>query len=184
MVPRNRSLLDTLPSIVSSGIVNVVIDTPKESRHKYKFDERWNCFKLSRILPAGAMFPYDFGSIPRTLAEDGDALDVLILSDAPTFVGCVLSGKVIGILMGEQTQDEKVIRNDRLLAVPVTPVNPVETSHIEELPPSVLNEIEHFFRSYNLAHGRTFTTLGRGGPDRAMKALAAAQRRYTRKHKR
>jgi len=77
--------LDTLSSRTASGLVNIIIDTPKGSRNKFKYDAEAKCFRLSRILPAGASFPHDFGCIPQTLAEDGDALDVLVLSEAPSF---------------------------------------------------------------------------------------------------
>ena len=71
--------------------INVVIDTPKGSRNKYKYDEDQGLFRVSRVLPAGMQFPYDFGSVPRTLAEDGDALDVLVLTESPTFAGCLVT---------------------------------------------------------------------------------------------
>jgi len=74
-----------LSSRTASGLVNIIIDTPKGSRNKFKYDAEAKCFRLSRILPAGASFPHDFGCIPQTLAEDGDALDVLVLSEAPSF---------------------------------------------------------------------------------------------------
>ena len=79
--------LDRLDSRAESGLVNIIIDTPKGSRNKFKYDEKTQCFRLSRILPAGASFPYDFGSIPMTCAEDGDALDVLVISEVPSFAG-------------------------------------------------------------------------------------------------
>jgi len=74
-----------LSSRTACGLVNIIIDTPKGSRNKFKYDAEAKCFRLSRILPAGASFPHDFGCIPQTLAEDGDALDVLVLSEAPGF---------------------------------------------------------------------------------------------------
>jgi inorganic pyrophosphatase len=86
------------------------------------------------ILPAGAFFPYDFGSIPMTYAEDGDALDVLVISEVPSFAGCLITGKLIGAISGEQTEKEKTMRNDRLLAVPITPVNPALFAHIDDFP--------------------------------------------------
>jgi inorganic pyrophosphatase len=71
-------------------LVNVVIDAPRGSPNKFKFDEELGCFKLRRILPAGQSFPYDFGSIPGTKGQDGDALDVLVVMDEPAFPGCLL----------------------------------------------------------------------------------------------
>jgi len=166
-----------------SGLINMIIDTPKGSRNKFKYDEEAACFRLSRILPAGALFPFDFGSIPQTLAEDGDALDVLLLSEASSFPGCLVTGKLIGIISGEQTEKGKTIRNDRLLAVPVTPANPALFSDIGDLPDAWLTEIEHFFISYNRIQGREYTPINRGGTKEADEALSKAERRYKREEK-
>ena len=176
--------LDRLDSRAEAGLVNIIIDTPKGSRNKFKYDEKTQCFRLSRILPAGASFPYDFGSIPMTCAEDGDALDVLVISEVPSFPGCLITGKLIGTISGEQTEKEKTIRNDRLLAVPVTPVNPALFAHIDDLPDGWLREIEHFFVSYNQAEGRQYKPIRHSGPEEAEAALTAARRHYTRHQKR
>jgi inorganic pyrophosphatase len=84
-------------------------NTPKGSRNKYKFDERGGFIRLSRILPAGMSFPYDFGSIPRTRAEDEDALDVLVLTDASLFVSCLVRVHLIGVIRATQTEKRKTI---------------------------------------------------------------------------
>jgi inorganic pyrophosphatase len=169
-----------LSSRTASGLVNIIIDTPKGSRSKFKYDAEAKCFRLSRILPAGASFPHDFGCIPQTLAEDGDALDVLVLSEAPSFAGCLVTGKIIGAIAAEQTEKGSTIRNDRLLAVPVTPANPAEVADIDDLPATRLDQIEHFFVSYNRAHGRGYKPIARLGPDQAEAVLAAAEERYLR----
>src|SRR5262252_6437150 len=110
------------PREAGSGRVHVVIDTPAGSRNKYKYDEELDIFRISRVLPQGAVFPHDFGSIPGTRAEDGDALDVLALHLAPAFPGCLVTVKLIGVLHAEQHEGGKVIRNDRLIAVFDSPV--------------------------------------------------------------
>jgi inorganic pyrophosphatase len=156
------------------GTVNVVIDTPRGSRNKYKMDEALGCFKLSRILPAGLAFPFDFGSIPGTRAEDGDALDVLVLLDAPSFTGCLVPARLIGVLTARQTEKGETIRNDRLVAVPETASVEPRVRSLEELDPELLRQIEHFFASYNAFQGRRFEPLGRLGPEEAEALLAAA----------
>ena len=171
-------LLDALDSMAEGDLVNVVIDTPSGSASKFKYDKEARCYRLSRLLPRGAVFPYNFGSVPRTAAEDGDALDVLVLAQAPFFVGCLVAVKLIGILTAEQTEGGKTIRNDRLLGAPVTNVNRPLFEHLDDLGAARIGEIEHFFVSYNQAHGRAFKPLGRGGPDDAMQALRKAQDRY------
>ena len=172
------SLFESLSAKTANGLVNVIIDTPKGSRNKFKFDEQVQCFRLSRILPLGACFPYDFGGIPGTAAEDGDPLDVLVIAQEASFVGCLLTAKLIGGVRAEQTEKGRTIRNDRLLAVPVTNANPAEFSHIDQLPSARVAEIEHFFVSYNQAHGRQFRPTGHAGPDEADRVLAAAIQRF------
>jgi len=170
--------LESLLPRAKGGLVNIVIDTPKGSRNKYKYDQETHCFRLGRILPTGACFPSDFGSIPQTLGEDGDALDVLVVCDSPSFVGCVLTGKLIGVISANQTEKGKTIRNDRLLAVPVTSANEPLYAHIDELPEAWLHEVEHFFISYNAAQGREYAPLALGGPEEAEKALTEAEELY------
>ena len=104
-----------------TGRIHVIIDTPAGSRNKYKFDPQLQLFRVSRILPIGMAFPYDFGSIPGTCAEDGDALDVLVLGLAPTFPGCLTTARLIGVLRAWQVEHGKRVTNDRLLAVAETP---------------------------------------------------------------
>ena len=157
-----------------SGLVRVIIDTPRGSRKKYKFDEQLGLFKLSRVLPAGMSFPFDFGSIPSTRAEDGDALDVLLLNEAPLVVGCLVLVHLIGVIRAKQTEGRQTIRNDRLIGVLETPVNKPAIRDVQELPKSELREIEHFFRSYNEAQGRRFVVTGRGGAKAAQQMLKRA----------
>jgi len=89
----------------------VVIETPKGSRNKYAFDEKQKIFALKKVLPAGMAFPYDFGFIPSTIAEDGDPVDVLALMDEPGAVGCLLQCRVVGIIEGEQGKKKDAERN-------------------------------------------------------------------------
>jgi len=131
-------------------------------------------FRISRVLPQGAAFPYDFGSIPGTRAEDGDALDVLVLHLAPAFPGCLVTVKLIGILHAEQREGSKIIRNDRLIGVVDTPVNPARLEDLQQLDKEDLRAIEHFFSSYNTFQGRHFDIRSRGGSGDAMQTLERA----------
>jgi inorganic pyrophosphatase len=106
-------LLDT-----SSGDVTAVIETPKGSPNKFDYDDGVAAFRLAGVMPEGTTFPYDFGFVPSTLAEDGDPLDVLVFLDAPVVVGCVLTIRLIGVVEAKQRKKgERWIRNDRVLAV-------------------------------------------------------------------
>jgi inorganic pyrophosphatase len=169
--------VNELPAVdPDSGRVNVVVETPRGCRNKYKSDEEHGQWGLSKVLPVGMSFPYDFGFIPSTQGEDGDPLDVLLLMDEPTFPGCVAPARLIGVLEAEQTEEGKTVRNDRLVAVVETPYNPAEFHSLEEVSRQRLDEVEHFFVSYNQMEGRQFKPLGRQGPDRAQELLEAATR--------
>jgi inorganic pyrophosphatase len=158
----------------ATGRVTAVIDTPKGSRGKYKYAADTGLFRLNKLLPVGAYFPYNFGFIPGTKAEDGDALDVLVIMEEPVHIGATLSVRIIGVLRAEQTEtDGRIFRNDRLLAVLDTPQNPPEFNHYRDLPPRRLAEIEHFFLSYNLMEGRAFKSLGPAGPQEALQLIEA-----------
>ena len=160
-----------LPSFDKHGTLLVVIDTPKGSRNKFKFDEELGVFLLGGVLPAGAVFPYDFGYVPRTRAGDGDPVDVLVLMDEPAFVGCVVPVRLIGVVEAEQVEDGETSRNDRLLAVAENSRNHRDVRTINDLHGNVVDEIEHFFVSYNQAKGKEFRVLKRSGRQRAETVL-------------
>jgi inorganic pyrophosphatase len=170
--------LHQLPAHVphSRTRVHVVVETPKGGRNKFVFDPDLQAFKLNGVLPEGHSFPYDFGFVPSTLAEDGDPLDVLLLLAAPAFPGCVVEARLIGAL--EIEQDEKTgetIRNDRLLAVAADSKEHKDIRSLADLSNQMLHEIEHFFISYNQASGRTVRVLRRAGPEQAHALLHQAQ---------
>src|SRR5581483_9454446 len=101
-----------------NGVVNAVVETPGGSRNKFKYDEDLGCFALSGVLPEGMVFPHAFGFVPRTKAADGDPEDILILMDEPSFAGCVVPSRLIGVMEAEQTErDGNRERNDRLIGV-------------------------------------------------------------------
>ncbi len=150
-----------------SGELNVIIDTPKGSRNKYKYDEKLQIFKLGGVLAVGHSFPFDFGDIPNTLGEDGDPIDVLVLMDEPAFVGCLIPSRLIGVIEAEQTEEGKTERNDRLIAVASNSRTHKDIKSINDLNETLVDEIEHFFVSYNEAKGKKFEPLGRFGAVKA-----------------
>jgi inorganic pyrophosphatase len=169
--------LDRLgPTDPDSGELNVIIDTPKGSRNKFKYDERHRVFKLGGVLPAGAVFPYDFGFLPSTKGDDGDPVDVLLLMDEPAFVGCLVAGRLIGVIEAEQTEDGETSRNDRLIAVAAESRNHQGVRSLSDLSENLLHEIEHFFVSYNSAKGKDFRPLRRAGRIRAAQLVREATR--------
>lgn len=148
--------------------LNVVIETPKGSRNKYAFDEASGLFKMKGVLAAGHSFPFDFGFIPNTKGGDGDPLDVLVLMDEPAFAGCLIEARLIGVIEAKQTErDGKVERNDRLIAVASDSRNHTHVNALKDLNENLIDEIEHFFISYNEAKGKKFEILGRFGSQKA-----------------
>ena len=157
--------------------LEIVVDTPKGSRNKYKHDERRDVFVLHKLLPDGLPFPFDFGFVPGTRGDDGDALDVLVIHAEATFTGCRIPVRVLGVLEAEQTETTgETVRNDRLVAVPETDKLRPRERTLDDLPGGLLDAIERFFVEYNRAEGRRFVVLGRRGPDEADRLLAAGRR--------
>lgn len=162
--------LHQLPARVahSRTRVHVVVETPKGGRNKVAFDPQLGAFKLKGVLPEGHSFPYDFGFVPSTLAEDGDPIDVLLLLDTPTFSGCVVEARLLGAFeIEQQEEDGQTVRNDRLLAVAADSREHKGLYTLDDLPGELLHEIEHFFISYNQAKGQVINVLRRVGPERA-----------------
>jgi inorganic pyrophosphatase len=154
--------------------VLVVIETPKGSPNKLAFEPRYGTFVLRRVLPAGAVFPFDFGFVPSTRAEDGDPLDVLVLMDAPVFPGCIVPSRLIGVIEAEQTEGEETERNDRLLAVAANSAAHRSIRQLNDLSQDLVAQIEHFFVSYNEMKGKRFEVKGRAGSKRARAVVTAA----------
>jgi inorganic pyrophosphatase len=153
------------------GALNVVIETPKNSANKYAFDEDLGVFVLKGVLSAGHSFPFDFGFIPQTLGGDGDPLDVLVLMDEAAFAGCLVPSRLVGVIEAEQTErDGRTERNDRLIAVSANSQTHSHVKSINDLNDTLIEEIEHFFVSYNEIKGKQFKPLGRFGARKA-KAL-------------
>jgi inorganic pyrophosphatase len=168
--------LSRLPVLdASSGDVTAVIETPKGSPNKYDYDEGCAAFRLAGVMPEGTTFPYDFGFVPSTIAEDGDPLDVLVFLDAPAVVGCVLTVRLIGVIEAKQRKKgEDWIRNDRLLAVATHAHTHEHVRTLDDLRPRLLDEIEAFFFNYNELKGSEFKPMDRGGPKKARKLVDQA----------
>ena len=169
----NWTALDQLsPFVGKTKDVNAIVDTPKGSQNKFKFDEKSGLFQLAGAMPAGVVFPFEFGYIPNTLGGDGDALDLLILMDAPTFVGCLVQARLVGVIEAKQTEKNGTTeQNDRLIAVAVKSRRHEHVRSLTELPKQLVAEIEHFFVSYNAIKGKRFAPEGRFGPKRAVEIV-------------
>jgi inorganic pyrophosphatase len=158
-----------------------IIETVRGSRTKVKFDADLNTYLLGTILPAGTSFPYDFGFIPQTKAEDGDPLDVLVFMEEPVFVGCAVEIRLIGVMEAEQTEEGETFRNDRLIAVALKSKEYADYRELSELPGPVREQIEQFFTTYNTLRGHGFKILGMHGAKQAEAALRKALPRRARR---
>jgi inorganic pyrophosphatase len=153
--------------------LRVVIETPKGSRNKYAFDPDERAFTLKKVLPAGMSFPYDFGFVPSTEAEDGDPTDVLVLMDEPAFCGCIVKCRLIGVIEGEQGDGEKTERNDRLIAVENQNHSWANIKHVDDLGKKFVKELEEFFVNYHQLTGKEYKVLDVKGPGAARKCVKA-----------
>jgi inorganic pyrophosphatase len=159
-----------------NSLIQVVIETPKGSRNKYELDAEEKVFRLKKVLPAGMTFPYDFGFVPRTLAEDGDPVDVLVLMDEPAFPGCVLKCRIVGIIEGEQGDSRAKERNDRIVAIEKQNHSFAEILHIDDLGKIFVRELEEFFVNYHKLSAEQFRVIDVKGPKQAKKRIEVGMR--------
>jgi inorganic pyrophosphatase len=175
---KNASTATSLPAFDDDkSLVHVIIETPKGCRNKYKFDPEMRAFKLSKVLPEGMVFPYDFGFIPDTNAEDGDPIDVLLLMDQPAFPGCVIESRLIGVIEAQQGKNGKSERNDRLIAVAQENHSYSDLKNLNEMNKTLLDDIGQFFVNYHEARGSRFKVLDIRGPKQAYRLLKKASSR-------
>jgi len=154
-------------------LLQVIIETPKGSRNKYGFDGKQRIFALTKVLPAGMAFPYDFGFVPSTQAEDGDGTDVLALMDEPAFPGCLLKCRVIGVIEGIQLDGKKKTRNDRIVAIEQENHSYAKVQHIDELGKKFVQELETFFVNYHEMIGLKYEIVDVRGPKEAWRRIKA-----------
>jgi len=129
-------------------------------------------FKLSKVLPEGMVFPYDFGFVTSTKGEDGDPIDVLVLLEEATFPGCLLECRIVGVIEAEQGYDHERKRNDRVIAVAQQSLLYSDVTHIRDLHSATLKQITAFFVNYQKLRNVEFTVLACQGPDKALDLLA------------
>jgi inorganic pyrophosphatase len=154
-------------------IVDAFIEIPTGSQNKYEFDKETGKFKLDRVLFSPFHYPTEYGYIENTLAEDGDPLDVLVLTSFPTFPGCVIETRVIGVLI--MTDDKG--KDEKLLGVPTEDPRFRHVHTLEDVAPHVLDEIAHFFSVYKDLEKKKVTIDGWEGLETASRLLEEARAR-------
>ena len=154
--------------------VNAIIEISRGQTNKYEYDKQLHVFRLDRNLYSPVHYPGDYGFIPSTLSDDGDPLDVLVLVDAPSFTGCVMTVRPIGVL--EMVDQEK--KDEKILAVGTN--NPIYKGvrDYSELYPHLLLEIEHFFSVYKELEAKTTRISGWKDATEARKMVSECQTRY------
>jgi inorganic pyrophosphatase len=164
-----------LPPRDDDGHVHVVVETPRGSRAKYKYQPTCQAFALSRALEDGLEYPFDWGFVPGTLGADGDPLDAMILHDIATFPGLIVPSRPVAILEVQQSEKDRTFRNDRVLFVPA------EQKHAPELGESRKRALEGFFLGSVAGTGKKLEFLGWRGRERAEEEIDSAAKRFREK---
>ncbi len=165
------------PGDKAPEIVNVLIEIPMNSSVKYEYDEEAGVIKVDRFLYTAMFYPFNYGFIPGTLEEDGDPVDVLVISRIPVLPGTVIEARPIGVLL---TEDEEGI-DRKIIAVPKDKLDPTYSGirSVEDLPEALRNTIKHFFEHYKeLEPGKWVKVASWEGVKEAKKIIASAVERY------
>ena len=167
--------LSRIPAQPKPGLINVLIEISGGSKNKYEFDKDINAFSLDRVLFSSVQYPYDYGFVPNTLADDGDPLDGMVLMDEPTFPGCVIAARPIGMLEMIDGGD----RDEKILCVPDKDPRYVGVKTLDDIASHRLDEISEFFKTYKNLEKKVTEILGWKGLDEVQplveKCIAAAK---------
>ncbi|HZX30978.1 MAG TPA: inorganic diphosphatase [Rhodocyclaceae bacterium] len=170
------SAIDSLPPFTDDGNLNAVVETPAGFRSKLKYEAKAGLFVLGKVLPEGFSFPFDFGFIPGTLAEDGDPLDVMLICESGTAPGCLVPARLLGVLEIRERKKKtgEPVRNDRILAVPIGSRQYAELESLARIPKALREQIEYFLVSYGALEGKKTRIIGQRGPDEARELVKQA----------
>jgi len=159
--------------------VTAIIEIPSGSRNKYELDKETGLLKLDRVLYSAVHYPFDYGLIPRTLHEDGDPLDVLVMVKEQTFAGCMIDVRPIGVLrMLDRGEPD-----DKILGVPLHDPAHEEYFDIADIPQHTLKEVEYFFSTYKDLEGKRVQIEGWGKSEKAMQIVSDSIERYDRRYR-
>ena len=176
--------LMTLAPFTRQGLVRVVVESPGDARVKLKYEPRLRIFEYNRALPAGLVYPYDWGFVPATVGEDGDPLDGMILHDAQTFPGTVFECRPIAVLEVEQTEAGKTIRNDRYFFRPAEARRRDDTTRQPDVSARDRRDLERFFSAAVSHTNKRLELLGWKSADAAIEGLRKGARAYARRRTR
>jgi len=148
--------LSRIPAQPKPGLINVLIEIPAQSKNKYEYDKDLQAFALDRVLYSSVQYPYDYGFIPNTLADDGDPLDGMVMMDQPTFPGCVITARPIGMLEMIDSGD----RDEKILCVPDKDPRYAQVKSLKDIAEHRLDEIAEFFKTYKNLEKKVTEILG------------------------
>jgi inorganic pyrophosphatase len=156
----------------ADDVVEVFVEIPKGSRNKYEWNHRTRRFTLDRMLFSAVHYPGDYGFVPDTFAEDGDPLDALVILGEPTFPGCSITGRVVGIF---RMSDDKG-RDAKIITVPDSDPRWAHVRDLGDVPQHLLAEIGHFFSIYKDLEGKAVRVDGFGTREEAIEEIAKDRR--------
>jgi inorganic pyrophosphatase len=156
------------------SVVNAIIEIPKGRRSKFEIDKKTGLIRLDRYLYSSSHYPGDYGFIPQTLAEDGDALDILVMVNEPTFSGCLIEARVIGLFR----MKDRGLNDFKILSVPNSDPLFAEYRNLRDAPSHFLREVEHFFATYKQLEGVTIETMGWATAEDAIAEVKSSAERY------
>jgi inorganic pyrophosphatase len=172
--------LATIPTFASNDIFHVVVESPRGSTLKLKYEPRWEAMSISRPLPLGVAYPVDWGFIPSTTAADGDPLDAMLLWDVPSHPGVVVPCRAVGVLQIEQNRKNfdpsERIRNDRILSIPVDARREGGMTEAASLPARVRQELEQFAITATALEGKDARVVGWGDSSAALRLVRESVR--------
>ena len=168
--------LHQLPPFVRGDIFRVVVESPRGSSIKLKFDPEVDAMTLSRPLTLGVTYPFDWGFVPGTKVSDGDPLDAMLLWDTPSFPGVVIPCRAVALVKVDQrrAQGRGRERNDRILAIPVTAPRYEHMRTVRDVPARLRREIDEFFHHVTALEKKDIRILGWAGPEAAIRAIRSA----------
>jgi len=173
-----QRLYDIDPGPEIPEIVRTIVEIPKNSANKYEYDGKLGVFRMDRALYSPMHYPGDYGFIPGTLAEDGDPLDILVMVAEPSFTGCLMMARPVGLL--EMIDGDEP--DQKILAVPTRNPRFDQIHTIDQVFPHALREIEHFFSIYKELEGKKTIMKGWKGPREARVTIRTARERYLNAH--
>ena len=158
-------------------VVNAIIEIPKGSRNKYEYDAKLEVFTLDRVLSSAMVYSADYGFLPQTLAGDGDPVDILVIMDEPTFTGCIIPCRPVGMMKMEDSGEDF-----KILSVPVKDKRWDHVTSLEDVPPHLLKELEHFFASYKTLDNSFPQVAGWFSAEAAREYIAECAQTYQAKY--